>query len=73
MWMNEYPAEPDHRHASLAWDRHIEERHGFPGALRTLGGGGGPCRGPPRNRRLAYSQTAGSSASLTPKRSATDA
>src|SRR5213594_2518816 len=28
--------------------RVTEERHGFPEALRTLGGGGGPCRGPPR-------------------------
>src|SRR5439155_26843656 len=27
----------------------IEERPGFPGALRRLGGWGGPCRAPPRS------------------------
>src|SRR3972149_5777972 len=34
---------------SRGW-RVIEERHGFPGALRALGGGGGGCRGPPRSQ-----------------------
>src|SRR3989449_8768200 len=30
-----------------------EERPGFPGALPSVGGGGGPCRGPPRGLRRA--------------------
>ena len=35
------------RPASPSRSRAIEERHGFPGALRASGGCGGPCRGPP--------------------------